>query len=82
MHIINNLKIKMLIGINILVLKNIFIMFLSRKVIVSSCDNIELSLIVITQLINLMQKIIMTYKNMIIQLRSYINVLIFKIALS
>ncbi len=82
MHIINNLKIKMLIDINILVLKNIFIMFLSRKVIVSSCDNIELSLIVITQLINLMQKIIMTYKNMIIQLRSYINVLIFKIALS
>jgi len=72
----------MLIDINILVLKNIFIMFLSRKVIVSSCDNIELSLIVITQLINLMQKIIMTYKNMIIQLRSYINVLIFKIALS
>jgi len=82
MHIVNNLKIKILININILVLKNIFIMFLSRKVIVSSCDNIELSLIVITQLINLMQKIIMTYKNMIIQLRSYINVLIFKIALS
>jgi len=48
MHIINNLKIKMLVDIDILVLKNIFIMLLSRKAIVSSCDNIELLLTVIT----------------------------------
>jgi len=66
MHIINNLKIKMLIDINILILKNISIMLLSRKAIVNSYDDIKLSLTVITQLINLVQKIIMTYKNMII----------------
>ncbi len=81
MHIINNLKIKMLIDIDILILENISIMFLSRKAIVSSCDNIELSLTVITQLINSVQKTIMTYKNMIIQLRSYTNVLIIITAL-
>jgi len=82
MHIINNLKIKMLININILVLKNISIMLLSRKAIVSSCNDIELLLTVITQLINLVQKIIMTYKNIIIQLRSHTNVLIVKTVLS
>jgi len=82
MHIINNLKIKMLININILVLKNIFIMLLSRKAIVNSYNNIELSLTVITQLIDSVQKIIMIHENMIIQLRSYINVLIVKTALS
>jgi len=38
----------MLIDINILILKNISIMLLSRKAIVSSCNNIELSLTVIT----------------------------------
>jgi len=82
MHIINNLKIKMLIDINILVLENISIIFLSIKAIVNSCDDIELSLTVITQSINSVQKIIMTYKNTIIQLRSHINVLIVKTALS
>jgi len=76
MHIVNNLKIKMLVDINILILKNISIIFLSRKAIVSSCNDIELLLIVITQSINSVQKIIMTYKNMIIQLRSHTNVLI------
>ncbi len=82
MHIINNLKIKMLIDINILVLENISIIFLSRKAIVNSCDDIELSLTVITQSINSVQKIIMTYKNTIIQLRSHVNVLIVKTTLS
>ncbi len=72
----------MLININILVLKNIFIMLLSRKAIVNSYNNIELSLTVITQLIDSVQKIIMIHENMIIQLRSYINVLIVKTALS
>jgi len=48
MHIINNLKIKMLVDIDILVLKNIFIMLSSRKAIVNNCDNIELLLTVIT----------------------------------
>jgi len=48
MHIVNNLKIKILINIDILVSENIFIMLLSRKAIVNSCDNIELSLTVIT----------------------------------
>ncbi len=48
MYIVNNLKIKMLIDINILVLENISIMLLSRKAIVNSCDNIELLLTVIT----------------------------------
>ncbi len=48
MHIVNNLNIKMLIDINILILENIFIMLSSRKAIVSSCDDIELSLTVIT----------------------------------
>ena len=81
MHIINNLKAKMLIDINILISKNISIMLLSRKAIVSSCDNIELSLTVITQLINSVWKAIMTHKNMIIQLRSHTNVLIVKTAL-
>jgi len=81
MHIVNNLKIKILININILVLKNISIMLLSRKAIVSSCDNIKLSLTVITQSIDLVQKTIMTYKNMIIQLKSYTNVLIVKTTL-
>ena len=38
----------MLVDIDILILKNIFIMLLSRKAIVSSCDNIELLLTVIT----------------------------------
>jgi len=52
MHIVNNLKIKMLININILVLENISIMLLSRKAIVNSCDNIELLLTVNTQLID------------------------------
>ncbi len=82
MHIVNNLKIKMLVNINILILENIFIMLLSRKAIVNSYDNIELSLTVITWLIDLMWKIIITYKNIIIQLRSYINVLIIKTVLS
>ncbi len=82
MYIVNNLKIKILIDINILILENISIMLLSRKAIVSSCDNIELLLTVITQLIDSVQKTIMTYKNMIIQLRSYTNVLIVKTALS
>jgi len=53
MHIVNNLKIKILIDIDILILKNISIMLLSRKAIVSNYDNIELSLTVITQLIDL-----------------------------
>ncbi len=39
----------MLININILILENISIMLLSRKVIVNSCNNIELLLTVITQ---------------------------------
>ena len=52
MHIVNNLKIKMLIDINILILKNISIMLLSKKAIVSSCDDIKLSLTIIIQLIN------------------------------
>jgi len=82
MHIVNNLKIKMLINIKILVLKNISIMLLSRKAIVSSCDNIKLSLTVITQLIDSVQKIIMIHKNTIIQFRSYTNVLIIKTILS
>jgi len=82
MHIINNLKIKMLINIDILILKNISIMLSSRKAIVSSCDNIELLLTVITQLINSVQKIIIIHKNTIIQLRSHTNVLIVKTALS
>ena len=82
MHIINNLKVKILIDIDILVLKNISIMLSSRKAIVSSCDNIELLLTVITQLINSVQKIIIIHKNTIIQLRSYTNVLIVKTALS
>ncbi len=82
MHIINNLKIKMLIDINIFILKNISIMLSSRKAIVNNCDNIELLLTVITQLINSVWKIIITYKNIIIQLRSYTNVLIVKTALS
>jgi len=42
----------MLVDIDILVLKNIFIMLLSRKAIVSSYDDIKLSLTVITQSIN------------------------------
>jgi len=57
-------------------------MLLNRKAIVNSCDDIELSLTVITQSINSVQKIIMTHKNMIIQLRSYTNILIIKTALS
>ncbi len=64
----------MLVNINILVLKNIFIMLLSRKAIVNSYNDIELLLTVITQLIDLVQKIIMTYKNIIIQLRNHTNV--------
>jgi len=72
----------MLVNINILVLKNISIMLLSRKAIVSNCNDIELLLTVITQLIDSVQKTIMTYKNMIIQLRSHTNVLIVKTALS
>ncbi len=48
MHIVNNLKIKMLVDINILILKNIFIMLVSKKAIVNSCDDIELLLTVIT----------------------------------
>ncbi len=72
----------MLIDINILILKNIFIMFSRRKAIVSSYDNIELSLTVITQLIDSVQKIIITYKNIIIQLRNHTNVLIVKTVLS
>jgi len=47
-HIINNLKVKMLVDINILILENISIMLSSRKAIVNSCDDIELSLTVIT----------------------------------
>jgi len=82
MYIVNNLKIKMLIDIDILILKNIFIMLLSRKAIVSSCNDIKLLLTVITQLIDSVWKTIMTYKNMIIQLRSHTNVLIVKTALS
>ena len=82
MHIVNNLKIKILIDIDILILKNISIMLLSRKAIVSSCDNIKLSLTVITQLIDSMQKIIIAYKNIIIQLRNHTNVLIVKTVLS
>ncbi len=82
MHIVNNLKVKILIDINILVLENISIMLSSRKAIVNSCDDIELSLTVITQLINSVWKVIMTHKNTIIQLRSHINVLIVKTALS
>jgi len=42
----------MLIDIDILILKNIFIMLLSRKAIVSSCNDIKLLLTVITQLID------------------------------
>jgi len=72
----------MLIDIDILILENIFIMLLSRKAIVNNCDNIELSLTVITQSINSIQKIIITHKNTIIQLRSHTNVLIVKTALS
>ncbi len=81
MHIVNNLKTKMLVDINILVLENISIMLSSRKAIVSSCNNIELSLTVITQLIDSVQKAIMTHKNTTIQLRSHTNVLIVKTAL-
>jgi len=46
MYIINNLKIKMLININILILENISIIFLSRKAIMNSYNDIELSLTV------------------------------------
>jgi len=81
MHIVNNLKIKMLVDINILVLEDISIMLSSRKAIVSSCNNIELSLTVITQSIDSVQKAIMTHKNTTIQLRSHTNVLIVKTAL-
>jgi len=56
-------------------------MLLSKKAIVNSYNNIELLLTVITQLIDLMQKIIIIHKNTIIQFRSHTNVLIVKIAL-
>ncbi len=66
MHIINNLKVKILIDIDILVLKNISIMLSSRKAIVSSCNNIELLLTVIIWLIDSVWKTIMTHENIII----------------
>ncbi len=80
-HIVNNLKAKMLVGIDILVPEDISIMLPSRKAIVGSCDDIELSLTVTTRSINPVRKAIMAHENTTIQPRSHANVLIVKTAL-
>lgn len=80
-HIVNNLKIKILIDIKILILKNILLLLFSQKAIVKSCDDIKILLTIIIRLTDSVWKTILTHKNTIIQLRSHINILIVKTVL-
>ena len=80
-HIVEDLKTKMLININILMSEDI-IMNLSRKVItIESCDNIEISLTIITKSTNQINHMILMKQWIIISLWSNLTVTVLQLSL-
>ena len=81
-HIIEDLKIKMLIDMNILMFKNI-IMNLSKKlIIINSYQNIKISLMITTKSISQIQHTVFVKKHIIILLQSNLIIVIISSDLS
>jgi len=72
----------MLIGLDILSSKKIFIMMNNIKAVIRSCNNIRVSLTVHSQLTNQVKKTILSEKTISISSRSYVTVNVVKTSLS
>ncbi len=81
-HIVKDLKTKMLVSLDILSLKKIFIMMNNTEAVIKSCNNIRVSLTVHFWLTNQVKKTILSEKTISISLRSYATVNVVKISLS
>lgn len=81
-HIVDDLKAKMLIEMNILVLKLILLNILKQKIIIKSYDNIKVLITITTQLINQTNQIITAQKHTVISSQKYSIILINKSNLS
>ncbi len=81
-HIVKDLKMKMLVGLDILGPKKIFIMMNNTEAVIRSCNNIRVSLTVHFWSANQVKKTILSEKTISISLRSYATVNVVKISLS
>jgi len=81
-HIVKDLKVKMLIDLDILSSEKIFIMMNNIEAVIKSCNNIRVSLTVHFWLTNQVKKIILSEKTISISSRSYATVNVVKISLS
>ncbi len=81
-HIVKDLKMKMLVGLNILSPEKIFIMMNNTEAVIKSCNNIRVPLIVHFWSANQVKKTILSEKTISISSRSYATVNVVKTSLS
>jgi len=81
-HIVKDLKVKMLVGLNILGPKKISIMMNNTEAVIKSCNNIRVPLTVHSQSANQVKKTILSEKTISISSRSYATVNVVKTSLS
>jgi len=81
-HIVKDLKVKMLVSLDILSPEKIFIMMNNIKAVIKSCNNIRVPLTVHSWLTNQVKKTILSEKTISISSRSYATVNVVKISLS
>ena len=80
-HIVKDLKVKMLVGLDILSPEKIFIMMNNTEAVIRSCNNIRVPLTVHSQLANQVKKTILSEKTISISSRSYATVNVVKTSL-
>jgi len=81
-HIVKDLKVKMLVDLNILSPEKIFIMMNNTEAVIKSCNNIRVPLTVHSQSANQVKKTILSEKTISISSRSYATVNVVKTSLS
>jgi len=81
-HIVKDLKVKMLVGLDILSPEKIFIMMNNTEAVIRSCNNIRVPLTVHSWLANQVKKTILSEKTISIPSRSYATVNVVKTSLS
>jgi len=81
-HIVKDLKMKMLVSLDILSPEKIFIMMNNIEAVIKSCNNIRVPLTVHSWLANQVKKIILSEKTISISSRSYVTVNVVKTSLS
>ncbi len=81
-HIVKDLKVKMLVGLDILGPEKIFIMMNNIEAVIKSCNNIRVPLTVHFWLTNQVKKTILSEKTISISSRSYATVNVVKTSLS